>query len=111
MRKFPTLHRGVINCPDDSFALLMRFHTILIIYCILFLARPLKAQEIRYLGIEKGLSNNSVRCIYQDRRGFLWFGTFDGLNCYDGYDFKTFRNIPGNDSSLPHNYINAIGED
>ncbi|HVV06415.1 MAG TPA: two-component regulator propeller domain-containing protein [Puia sp.] len=66
---------------------------------------------MRYLGIEQGLSNNSVRCIYQDKRGFLWFGTFDGLNCYDGYDFKVFRNIPGDDHSLPHNYINAIGED
>ena len=91
----------------------MIFRRILIIYCIFFLVGPLIAQmpETRYLGIEKGLSNNSVRCIYQDKRGFLWFGTFDGLNCYDGYDFKVFRNIPGNDSSLPHNYINAIGED
>jgi len=102
---------GMINCPNDTFALLMSFRTILTIYCILFLVHPIDAQEIRYLGIEKGLSNNSVRCIYQDKRGFLWFGTFDGLNCYDGYDFKVFRNIPGNDSSLPHNYINAIGED
>jgi len=91
----------------------MIFRSILIISCIFFSVCPLKAQppEIRYLGIEKGLSNNSVRCIYQDKRGFLWFGTFDGLNCYDGYGFNTFRNIPGNDSSLPHNYINAIGED
>jgi signal transduction histidine kinase/ligand-binding sensor domain-containing protein/DNA-binding response OmpR family regulator len=91
----------------------MIFRSVLIIYSIFFLVRPLEAQtpEVRYLGIEKGLSNNSVRCIYQDNRGFLWFGTFDGLNCYDGYDFKVFRNIPGNDSSLPHNYINAIGED
>ena len=102
---------GIINCPNDTFALLMSFRTILTVYCILFLVRPTNAQEIRYLGIEKGLSNNSVRCIYQDKRGFLWFGTFDGLNCYDGYDFKVFRNIPGTDSSLPHNYINAIGED
>jgi len=89
----------------------MIFRSILYIYCILLFACPLKAQETRYLGIEQGLSNNSVRCIYQDKRGFLWFGTFDGLNCYDGYDFKVFRNIPGDNHSLPHNYINAIGED
>ena len=66
---------------------------------------------ITYLGIEKGLSNNSVRCIYQDQTGFMWFGTFDGLNRYDGYDFKIFRNQINNPNSLPHNYINAIGED
>ncbi|MEO6731794.1 MAG: two-component regulator propeller domain-containing protein [Ferruginibacter sp.] len=66
---------------------------------------------ITYLGIEKGLSNNSVRCIYQDHNGFMWFGTFDGLNRYDGYDFKIFRKQIKDPNSLPHNYINAIGED
>ena len=45
-----------------------------------------------YLGIDQGLSNNSVRCIYQDHNGFMWFGTYDGLNRYDGYEFKVFSN-------------------
>jgi ligand-binding sensor domain-containing protein len=63
------------------------------------------------LGIEQGLSNNSVRCIYQDRKGFLWFGTYDGLNRYDAYNFKVFRNNFNNPSSLPNNFINAIDED
>jgi len=44
-----------------------------------------------YLGIDQGLSNNSVRCIFQDHEGFMWFGTYDGLNRYDGYQFKIFR--------------------
>ncbi|MBO9661222.1 MAG: hypothetical protein J7527_20525, partial [Chitinophagaceae bacterium] len=35
------------------------------------------------LSIAQGLSNNSVRCIFQDHRGFIWFGTYDGLNRYD----------------------------
>jgi signal transduction histidine kinase/ligand-binding sensor domain-containing protein/DNA-binding response OmpR family regulator len=64
-----------------------------------------------YLGIEQGLSNNSVRCIYQDRKGFLWFGTYDGLNRYDGYTFKVFRNNFNNPLSLPNNFINVIDED
>ena len=64
---------------------------------------------IRHLGIDQGLSNNSVRCIFQDHNGFIWFGTYDGLNRYDGYDFKVFRKTDTN--SLPHNYITAIGED
>ncbi|MET3886702.1 two-component regulator propeller domain-containing protein [Niastella sp. OAS944] len=64
-----------------------------------------------WLGIEQGLSNNSVRCIYQDKKGFLWFGTYDGLNRYDAYTFKVFRNNFNNTSSLPNNFINAIDED
>src|SRR2546423_15500876 len=64
-----------------------------------------------YLGIDQGLSNNSVRCIYQDKKGFMWFGTYDGLNRYYGYEFKIFRNSFKNNQSLINNWINAIGED
>lgn len=65
----------------------------------------------RHLTIEQGLSNNSVRCIYQDRNGFMWLGTYNGLNRYDGYGFTVFRNRIDDTTALPHNYINAIGED
>lgn len=67
--------------------------------------------SITYLGIERGLSNNSVRSIFQDHNGFMWFGTYDGLNRFDGYEFKVFRNKLGDTSSLPHNYIYTISED
>lgn len=66
---------------------------------------------IKYIGIEQGLSNNSVRCVYQDHNGFMWFGTYDGLNRYDGYEFKVFRNKLNDSGSLPHNYIYTIHED
>jgi ligand-binding sensor domain-containing protein/signal transduction histidine kinase/DNA-binding response OmpR family regulator len=66
---------------------------------------------ITYLGIEQGLSNNSVRCIYQDHNNFMWFGTYDGLSRYDGYEFKVFRSKINDSNSLPHNYIYAISED
>src|SRR5688572_30322428 len=87
-----------------------------IIGCLLLidLSTPLYATDYpvtTYLGIDQGLSNNSVRCIYQDRRGFMWFGTYDGLNRYDGYTFKVFRNNFKNSSSLINNWINAIDED
>ncbi|KRT17839.1 hypothetical protein ASU31_00650 [Pedobacter ginsenosidimutans] len=65
----------------------------------------------RSLDIEDGLSNNSVRTIYKDKSGYMWIGTHDGLNRYDGYEFKTFRNSLADSSSLPHNYIYAIAED
>jgi ligand-binding sensor domain-containing protein len=64
-----------------------------------------------YLGLDQGLSNNFVRCVYQDRNGFMWFATYDGLNRYDGYEFKIFRNNFKNDRSLINNWINAISED
>lgn len=63
------------------------------------------------IGIEQGLSNNSIRCIFQDHNGYMWFGTYDGLNRYDGYDFKVFRNRPGDSLSLSHNFIYSIAED
>lgn len=67
--------------------------------------------SISNLSIDQGLSNNSVRCIYQDHNGFIWFGTYDGLNRYDGYQFKIFRNKLNDTNSLPHNYIYTIQED
>ncbi|WP_184542267.1 hybrid sensor histidine kinase/response regulator transcription factor [Mucilaginibacter sp. FT3.2] len=66
-------------------------------------------QPIRYLGIENGLSNNAVTCIYQDTYGFMWMGTYDGLNRYDSDKFKIFRNIWGDPKSLVYNHITALG--
>lgn len=66
---------------------------------------------VRYLGIEQGLSNNAVTCIYQDHKGFLWFGTYDGLNKYDGYSFEVYRNIIGDTSSPLDNHIYSLGSD
>lgn len=58
-----------------------------------------------------GLSNNTVYDVLQDRLGFLWFATDDGLNRFDGYEFKIFRNVPGNENSILDNSIRAIAED
>lgn len=66
---------------------------------------------VKYLGIENGLSNNAVTSIYQDRNGFMWFGTYDGLNKYDGYSFQTFRNVIGDSTSLSDNHIYCIEGD
>jgi ligand-binding sensor domain-containing protein/signal transduction histidine kinase len=63
------------------------------------------------IGIEQGLSQSSVRVILQDRLGFLWFGTEDGLNRYDGYSFKIFKPEPNNPNSISSGWITAIAED
>ncbi|GAB3914758.1 hybrid sensor histidine kinase/response regulator [Larkinella knui] len=47
----------------------------------------------------------------QDKRGFMWFGTQDGLNRFDGYTFTVYRNDPKNPASLSHNVVRALYED
>ncbi len=67
--------------------------------------------QFRHLTIEEGLSQSSVNCIMQDRHGFLWFGTQDGLNRYDGYDFRVYRYDQADTNSLSNNWIWDILED
>ena len=77
-------------------------------------AVPLSAQErvaFRHLTIADGLSQNAVSAIAQDRRGFMWFGTKDGLNRYDGYQFVVFRHDPFDSTSVSDGEITAILED
>jgi signal transduction histidine kinase/ligand-binding sensor domain-containing protein len=64
-----------------------------------------------HISIEQGLSQSSVWVIFQDSRGFLWFGTEDGLNRYDGYTFKTYKPDPDVPSSLSDRWITSITED
>ncbi len=59
----------------------------------------------------EGLSHNSVFALLQDRQGFLWVGTQDGLNRYDGYEFRVWRREPEDSGSLPANRVEALFED
>lgn len=61
--------------------------------------------------VEDGLTYNSVISSLQDKNGFLWFGTKDGLNRFDGYTFKTFRLNEEDKNSIGSNYIFALAED
>lgn len=67
--------------------------------------------KFEYLTTEDGLSQSSVLCILQDRKGFMWFGTEDGLNRFDGYQFVTFRPEPDNPYSISSNRIFCLHED
>ncbi|MEJ2049269.1 MAG: two-component regulator propeller domain-containing protein, partial [Calditrichota bacterium] len=67
--------------------------------------------KFNHLTVEDGLSQSSVTCILQDGKGFMWFGTQDGLNRYDGYSFKIFKNDPSDSTSLSDNFIFSIIED
>jgi len=59
----------------------------------------------------EGLSQSHITVVYQDQIGFLWVGTRDGLNKYDGYTFHHYRNQPFNKNSISNNYIRSIAED
>ncbi len=67
--------------------------------------------QFSHLTSEDGLSKNSVLNVYQDSRGFMWFGTRDGLNRYDGYDFTTYREDKFDSTSIQSNIIIDVAED
>lgn len=71
-------------------------------------ARPV---QVAHLAIAQGLSQNTVLCVLQDRQGFMWFGTQDGLNRYDGYEFRVYRHMETEPGSLRDNYILSLYED
>lgn len=58
-----------------------------------------------------GLSQSTIFAMVQDEQGFLWLGTIDGLNRYDGYEFKVYVNDPADASSISDNFISALFED
>lgn len=68
------------------------------------------AQTISFekLTTQNGLSNNKVNCVVQDKRGFIWFGTEDGLNRFDGNEFVVFRNNPGDRHGISGNMITGL---
>jgi ligand-binding sensor domain-containing protein/signal transduction histidine kinase len=79
----------------------------------LFVAVQTLSSDFRseHISVEQGLSQSSAWSIIQDRKGFLWIGTADGLNKYDGYSFRIFRNDPADSSSLSNNTVWSLCED
>ena len=61
--------------------------------------------------VNQGLSQGSVVCILQDNQGFMWFGTQDGLNRFDGYEFTVFKHSPADTTSLNDTFVITIAED
>jgi len=88
-----------------------------ILFCLL-LAAAIEGQQtqqvpirFKHISIEEGLPQSAVYCIHQDRKGFMWFGTQEGLARYDGYNFKVYNPIPGDSTSLSDMYVMAFYED
>ena len=70
--------------------------------------RPIRFDQ---LSLEQGLSQSTVMDVLQDRRGYMWLATEDGLNRYDGYSFKVYRHDPADAASLPSSFVWDVEED
>jgi ligand-binding sensor domain-containing protein/two-component sensor histidine kinase len=70
-----------------------------------------KTLNFESLTINDGLSQGMINCIIQDRFGFMWFATRDGLNRYDGHRFVVYQHNPSDSTSLIDNFIQTIFED
>lgn len=74
-------------------------------------AQPVPNVLFRHLSVEDGLSHEGVHAVLQDRQGLMWFGTQDGLNRYDGYDFTVFDHDPQDPTSLAVGWVWSLVED
>ena len=93
---------------------LSAFLFVLFLVLIEGMHNQLYAQDDIYfesLAPELGLSQITVSCIYQDSKGFMWFGTLGGLNRFDGYHFEVFETSQDNETSISNSAINGITED
>tara|TARA_R110002050_G_scaffold273113_2_gene417118 strand:- start:8252 stop:12472 length:4221 start_codon:yes stop_codon:yes gene_type:complete len=90
------------------------FRRIIFFLLILFSAQVFSQYsnlKFENLDTNKGLSSSTCTEIFEDSEGFMWFGTIDGLNRYDGYMFEIYRPILNDTTSISNNRINAIVED
>ena len=91
----------------------MKHRIVHLIVFVLF-AWYLSAQEhyvIQHYSIKDGMSQNTVMAIMQDKQGFIWLGTWDGLNRFDGYEFTTFKAMSNGVKAQVNNRVGMIYED
>lgn len=74
-------------------------------------AHEFQQGRFEHITVEQGLSQNSVHFIFQDRRGLMWFGTKDGLNKYDGYNFTIYKAREYTPDSISNSLVYCIAED
>ena len=67
--------------------------------------------QFDYYAVEDGVSQSAIICIFQDSEGFIWIGTQNGLNKFDGYTFENYYNDPSDTNSISNSWIFDITED
>lgn len=88
----------------------LRFLFLLIVLWLKLGTAAAQPNYFRHYQVEDGLTYNSVLCSLQDRNGFMWFGTRDGLNRFDGYLFKQYKHKQPNRYSLGNNYVYTLAQ-
>lgn len=89
----------------------MRLSIISLLFLLFSVLANGRPYYFRHYKNDNGLPNNTVTACLQDQRGFMWFGTKEGLVRFDGFQFRTFLHKPGEANCLPNNFISAIDED
>ncbi len=79
-------------------------------FALLFAARASAAPplSVQRYSLEEGLSQQAVNAIVQDSEGFMWFGTEDGLNRFDGYEFRQLRHDRSDPKTLPNGFVTSL---
>lgn len=86
-------------------------NTLLVLGFLFSFSLSAKSYDILNLTNNDGLSNSSINIIHQDSKGLLWFGTWDGLNVYNGREFKVYKPDPNNIQTISNNIIRDIVEE
>src|ERR1700761_835564 len=102
-----TYHSSARYCFYTS-SFVKRCFFLLLFFLPLISSAQISDVRFRHISNEQGLSNSTITCIFQDSRGFMWFGTRDGLNKYDGVKVTIYKNDPNNKNSISDNFINCI---
>lgn len=89
------------------------FLSALLAFLLIFFCAEAQTSSVRFrhYTTNDGLSQSNVTCIVQDKQGFMWFGTQDGLNLFDGYSFTVYRNESDKTNTLSDSYIRALHVD
>jgi len=107
----------LISATKKLEAIIMKIYSFILLTSIYFLLLSNTSfcqnnkEVFERITTKDGLSQSTVNYIIQDKKGFMWFATYGGLNRYDGYTFKVYSNIPGDKNSLSNNGITFLFED
>jgi len=100
---------ALVTCRKTAFLLLSLFFILLTSNSNA--AKVFNNLNFDFYSQENGLSNNQIHCIHQDKKGWMWFGTSQGVCRFDGYKFTVFKNDPEDSTSLKGNLVRTIFED
>jgi signal transduction histidine kinase/ligand-binding sensor domain-containing protein/CheY-like chemotaxis protein len=99
------LKRNVLN------NFICKYCYLIIFFSFFFIQTNAQDGNFKHLNIKDGLSQSWVRCIQQDTLGFMWFGTDNGLDRYDGNNFEIYKHNPSNPNSISSSRVNVLHED